>query len=234
MYKGKKILGMIPARGGSKGIPRKNIKLICGKPLIAWTIEETKKSIFIDRFILSSEDPEIIEVAKKYGCEVPFIRPAELSADNTHGVDPALHAINMLPGYDYLVLLQPTSPLRIACDIDDCIKKCLDSGATSCVSIARAEHSPYWMYNIEGNGLLTPLFEKESQISRRQDLPGAYIVNGAVYVTKCDWLIENKTIMNNETVGFIMPQERSVDIDTEVDLLVFEAILKKTGFNNLS
>lgn len=117
-----KILAIIPARGGSKGVPRKNIRDLAGKPLIAWTIEEAKKSKYITRLILSSEDEEIIEAAKKYGCEVPFVRPIELAQDNTPGIEPVLHAIEKCPGYDYVLLLQPTSPLRTVEDIDGCIE----------------------------------------------------------------------------------------------------------------
>ena len=111
-------LAVIPARGGSKGVPRKNVRDLNGKPLIAWTIEEAKKSQYISNIILSSEDSEIIKEAKKYGCEVPFIRPMKLAQDDTPGIDPVLHAINQCPGYDYVVLLQPTSPLSKAEDID--------------------------------------------------------------------------------------------------------------------
>nr|HPK54819.1 acylneuraminate cytidylyltransferase family protein [Smithellaceae bacterium] len=117
MIQGKTVLAIIPARGGSKGIPRKNITNLAGKPLIAWTIEEAKKSKYIDRLILSSEDNEIIQVAKEWGCEVPFIRPRELAEDDTLGIEPVLHALNTIKKkYDYVVLLQPTSPLR---SVDD-------------------------------------------------------------------------------------------------------------------
>ncbi|MEH2097772.1 acylneuraminate cytidylyltransferase family protein, partial [Nostoc sp.] len=121
MIHGKKVLAIIPARGGSKAVPRKNIREIGGKPLIAWTIEEAKKSQYIDRLILSSEDDEIISIAQKWGCEIAFKRPVELAQDDTPGIAPVLHALNQLPIYDYVVLLQPTSPLRQVIDIDGCI-----------------------------------------------------------------------------------------------------------------
>jgi CMP-N,N'-diacetyllegionaminic acid synthase len=115
MINGKTILGIIPARGGSKGIPRKNLIIFGGKPLMAWTIEAGLQSHYIDRLILSSEDEEIIAVAREWGCEVPFIRPAELSRDDTPGIEPVIHAIKTLKtSYDYIILLQPTSPLRSA------------------------------------------------------------------------------------------------------------------------
>lgn len=118
-------LAVIPARGGSKGIPRKNIREIAGKPLIAWSIEEAKKSKYITKLILSSDDKEIIDVAKQYGCEAPFVRPKALAADETPGVDPILHAIEQCPGYDYVVVLQPTSPLRTVENIDGAIEMLL-------------------------------------------------------------------------------------------------------------
>jgi CMP-N,N'-diacetyllegionaminic acid synthase len=119
MFEGKTILAIVPARGGSKGVPRKNIRLLAGKPLIAWTIDEAKKSRYIDRLILSSEDDEIIEVAREFGCEIPFKRPDELAQDDTPGIESVIHAINTLEEkYDFVVLLQPTSPLRTVEDID--------------------------------------------------------------------------------------------------------------------
>ena len=146
MISGKSILAIIPARGGSKGIPRKNIKLLAGKPLIAWTIDEAKKSIYIDRLILSSEDEEIIRIAKEWGCEAPFIRPAELAEDNTPGIDVVIHAIDALKEkYDYLVLLQPTSPLRKVEDIDRCIETCIDRNVPACISVSETMNHPYWM-----------------------------------------------------------------------------------------
>ena len=134
MIDNKRVLAIIPARGGSKGVPRKNIRNLAGKPLIAWTIKEGKKSKYIDRLILSSEDSEIIEIAKAYGCDVPFVRPEELAKDNTSGVEPVLHAVSKLEGYDIVVLLQPTSPLRTVTDIDKCIEKCIFEKAYLCLS----------------------------------------------------------------------------------------------------
>lgn len=128
MINNKKILAIIPARGGSKGLPRKNIRELAGKPLIAWTIEAGRKSKYIDRLIVSSEDFEIIEVAKKYGAEIPFVRPKHLAEDESLGLDPVFHALRELPGYDIVVLLQPTSPLRLTEDIDACIEQLIDSG----------------------------------------------------------------------------------------------------------
>lgn len=211
-----KILAIIPARGGSKGVPRKNIRDLAGKPLIAWTIEEAKKSRYIDRLILSSEDDEIIEVAKQYGCEVPFKRPLELAQDDTPGIEPVLHAIEQCPGYDYVVLLQPTSPLRTAEDIDGCIEKLLNSDADFCVSVTEPEKSPYWMYTLEGERMV-PLLPQEELVVRRQDLPKVYALNGAVYVGNIMEIIETKNFLTKSTLGYVMSKENSIDIDTEID-----------------
>lgn len=213
-----KILAIIPARGGSKGVPRKNIRELVGKPLIAWTIEEAKKSKYITKTILSSEDPEIIEVAKRYGCEVPFVRPLELAQDNTPGIEPVLHVVDQCPGFDYIVLLQPTSPLRTFEDIDGCIELIFKNKSPACVSVSIADRSPYWMYTMQEKEQLTPLLTDEF-FSRRQDLPKVYALNGAVYVAKVSWLQNKKTFITDETVGYVMSKSHSLDIDTEEDFL---------------
>lgn len=225
----KKVLAIIPARGGSKGIPRKNVRELSGKPLIAWTIEEAKKSKYIDQLILSSEDPEIIEVAKKYGCDVPFIRPEYLAQDTTPGIDPVLHALNKLSDYNYVILLQPTSPLRLTEDIDGCIEKMLEIEAPACVSVTEPDKSPYWMYTIRENDRMQPLIPQKEITVRRQDLPAVYALNGAVYVAQTDWLLETKSFLTNETTAFIMPKSRSYDIDTEEDWLLCEFIKSSTS-----
>lgn len=224
MIDGRTVLAIIPARGGSKGVPRKNIREIGGQPLIAWTIKAAQESRYIDRLILSSDDSEIISVAHSFGCEAPFVRPAELAQDGTPGIDPVLHALKACPRHDYVVLLQPTSPLRKRCDIDGCIEKTVMCKANACVSVAEAEQNPYWMYRIDVAGHLSPLLEGEA-ITRRQDLPKAYVVNGAVYVAKCEWLLRNQTFLNSETIAYLMPSERSLDIDTERDVAIFNLMV---------
>lgn len=230
MIAGKTVLAIIPARGGSKGVPRKNIRLLAGKPLIAWTIEEAKKSKYIDRLILSSEDEEIIEVAKKYGCEVPFKRPIELAQDDTPGIEPVIHAINTLEGtYDYVVLLQPTSPMRTVEDIDGCIQQCIINELPACISVTEAQQSPYWMYKLDEDMRLNPLVQYDGEVNRRQDLPKVYVLNGAVYVAKSEFIIENKSFLTKESVGYRMPAENSVDIDTEMDFAYCEWLIISNG-----
>ncbi|WP_339799092.1 acylneuraminate cytidylyltransferase family protein [Paenibacillus sp. FSL R5-0744] len=225
MIGNKKILAIIPARGGSKGVPHKNIKKLAGKPLISWTIEEAKKSRYIDRLILSSDDHKIIEIARSQGCDAPFIRPKHLSEDTTPGIDPVLHAINQLPSFDYVVLLQPTSPLRLVEDIDGCIENIVNMGAPACVSVTKTNESPYWMYTLKENNMLKQLIVQEKEIERRQELPEVYYTNGAVYVADVNWLLKSGTFLEKETVAYVMPRNRSNDIDTEEDFLICEYFL---------
>jgi N-acylneuraminate cytidylyltransferase len=220
----KTILAIIPARGGSKGVLRKNIRNVAGKPLIAWTIEEAKRSRYIDRLIVSTEDEEIAKVALKWHCEVPFLRPKELALDETPGIAPVLHALRTLPErYDLVVLLQPTSPLRTSEDIDGCIECISGRDAKSCVSVVVPDKSPYWMYNVDDRGGLTPLLPGEW--GRRQDLPQVRALNGAVYVADSQWLLLRKAFVSDQTVAYEMPKERSLDIDSEFDLSFFEMVI---------
>ncbi len=224
MIGNEKLLAIIPARGGSKRIPRKNIKPLAGKPLIAWTIEEAKKSRYIDQLILSSEDSEIIKTAKDYGCSVPFTRPAELSRDETPGIAPVLHALEMLPGYSWVILLQPTSPLRTVQDIDGCIEQCLKARSPICVSVTEVEKNPAWMFYIGTDKKLNPVI-RHSMIERSQDLPIAYALNGAIYLARVDFLLKNREFITQETSAYIMPKERSIDVDTEIDFKTAEVLV---------
>ena len=223
MIQGKKVLGIIPARGGSKGVPGKNIRVVAGKPLIAWTIEAAKQSRYLDRLVLSSDDAEIIAVAREWGLDVPFVRPTELAKDDTPGIAPVLHAVEELPGYDYIVLLQPTSPLRAVEDIDKCVEFCLEAEAPSCASVTEPEHSPYLMYTLE-DGNLHPLLSGQSFV-RRQDMPKVYALNGAVYVVETKWLSQSKVFVTEETIAYVMPRQRSVDVDAECDLHICDDFL---------
>ena len=227
MIGAKKVLAIIPARGGSKGVPRKNIREVAGKPLIAWTILEARKSMYIDRIIVSTDDQEISDVAQQWGCEIPFMRPEHLAQDNTPGIEPVIHAIESLPGYDYVVLLQPTSPLRTIEDIDGCIELCASKVACSCVSVTEPDKNPYWMFTIDVHGKMQPLLEGKTLISRRQDLPAVYALNGAVYVADAKSIVETRSFITDDTVPYIMSKNNSIDVDTETDLIVAEIFLKR-------
>lgn len=231
MIDGRKVLAVIPARGGSKGVPFKNIKEVGGKPLIAWVIEAAKKSFYIDRLILSSDDDQIIEKTLEWGCEVPFRRPAELAGDSSSTIDAILHAVESIPGYDIVVVLQPTSPLVEAFDIDACIKKMVVSSAKSCVSMTEPGKSPYWMFTLDAGGFIAPLMDEGFLNKRRQDLPAVFIPNGAVYVAFIEWLGLSRSFYGKETVCHVMPEKRSIDIDTEMDFIILDALLKNRSPN---
>lgn len=227
MIDGRTVLAVIPARGGSKTLPRKNIIPVMGKPLLAWTVEEARQSRHIDRMVLSSDDDEIIDVAHSLGLEVPFRRPAELATDTTPTNEVLFHLLSKIPGYDYLVVLQVTSPLRTAEDIDGCIGKCMHRKAGGCVSVSLAEKNPYYFRTLDSKGRLQPLIGGAYHIGRRQDLPDVYMINGAVFVSKTAFFLEKSTFFTPETVGYIMPEERSIDIDSEKDLAVMEYLVSK-------
>jgi N-acylneuraminate cytidylyltransferase len=229
MIGAKRVLAVIPARGGSKGLPRKNIRLVAGKPLIAYSIECARQSQYVDRIIVSSEDDEILDVAVRCGAEV-LRRPRHLATDEAPGVATALHAIEALPGYDMAVLLQPTSPLRAAADIDGCIEQCLASGMTACVSVVEAEESPYWMFSLTEQQSLQPVVPLDDRpIGRRQDLPRAYLLNGAVYAAGCDWLTSHGTFVLPGIRGWVMSRQRSIDIDDQSDLDQFSRAIVQEG-----
>jgi N-acylneuraminate cytidylyltransferase len=222
------VLAIIPARGGSKGVPRKNLRVLGNKPLIGWTIEAAHRSAYIDRVVLTSEDSEIIAVARTLGCDVPFVRPAELATDDTPGIAPVLHALQVLGGFDWVVLLQPTSPLRLAADIDACLETCLAQRAPACVSGTEPDKSPYWMYTQDATQRLRPLIGTGDEVLRRQDSPRVFALNGAVYVARVPWLLESRSFLGSETVGYWMPKERSWDIDTELDFTLVESVIAQS------
>ena len=229
MIEGKRVLAVIPARGGSKGVPRKNVRLLQGKPLIAWTSEAAKGSALIDRLVTSTEDPEIREVAQRFGCETPFVRPAELAADDTPGMAPIRHALTQLPGYDLIVVLQPTSPLRLTSDIDGCISRLSESNADCCVSMTAAETPPQWMYVKRSGDLVEPYLKDAEANVRRQDLGTVLALNGAVYVARTEWIQAGRSFLEGRLACYEMPPERSLDIDTEWDWQLAENALAAAG-----
>ena len=219
MIAGLSVLGLITARGGSKGVPGKNILPVGGQPLIAWTIQAARGSRFVDRLVLSSDDHNIIEVARAYGCEAPYVRPADLAADSTASIDVVLDALGRLPDYDIVVLLQPTSPLRTSADIDNTLERLHVSGAPTCVTLRPANEHPYWTFKVGPDGHLERFAEPLGGVpARRQDLPAAWCLNGAVYAARVEWLMRHKTFVCNQTVCHPMPAERSLDVDTAEDV----------------
>jgi CMP-N,N'-diacetyllegionaminic acid synthase len=219
------VLALIPARGGSKTLPRKNVLRVGDRPLLAWTIEAARAARCVDRLILSSDDEEIIEVARQYGCDVPFVRPVNLATDTTPTIDVVIHALDAVPGYDVVALLQPTSPLRTGADIDAACAMLEARGAPSCVSVALAEQSPYWMYSLEEGGGLKAVLGDHREFNRRQELPPIYVLNGAIYIAEIDWLRRTRSFASAATLGYIMPRERSIDIDTAADFEQFARVV---------
>lgn len=213
----RKVLAVITARGGSKGLPGKNIRPLIGLPLIGWTINAAKASRFIDRTILSSDDPDIIAVAAELGCDVPFVRSSTLASDTATSIDVVLDALERVPGYDIVVLLQPTSPFKSEGDIDGTIT--LLQSASSAVSATPALTHPWLVYRPDPSGLLSPYVDHASTGFRRQDLPPALMLNGAVYAADVAWLKREKCfVRDGQTQVWAMPPERSIDIDTLEDL----------------
>jgi len=223
MIGSRSVLALIPARGGSRGLPGKNILPVAGRPLLAFSVDAARGSRFVDRVVLSSDDEAIIAAARGCGCEVPFRRPAALATDDATTIDVVLHALDQLPGYDVLVLLQPTSPLRNAADVDAACERFAASGAPACVSVSPVEQSPYWMFRLDDHGALRPVIESGHRFTRRQDLPQAYALNGAIYIADVSWLRKTRTFVSPETVAYVMPESRAIDIDTAED---FEAFRK--------
>ena len=231
MIGGQRVLGIIPARGGSKGVPGKNIQVVGGRPLIGWTIEAARASACLDAFLVSTDDEAITAVARAEGADVPFRRAAELATDTATSVDVALDAGRRLPGFDILVLLQPTSPLRTGEDIDAALKLMLTSGAASCASVCEALEHPWLMFARDDQDRLQAFFEPPAGASlRRQDLPKAYVLNGAVYAARMDRLAETRRFfIPGETASYVMPIEKSDDIDTWDDLWRVDKIFQSTG-----
>ncbi|MFL0269662.1 cytidylyltransferase domain-containing protein [Candidatus Clostridium radicumherbarum] len=230
MIGNKKVLAIIPARGGSKGIPGKNIKDLNGKPLIAYSIEETLKSKYTDKLIVTTDDKEIAEVSKRFGAEIPFLRPEELSCDDTPGIQPILHAVNWLHekkfNYDYIMCLQCTSPFRKVNQIDGAIEKLFNEEADSIVSVCESESNPYWMKKIE-NGFLKDFIGNNTFYARRQDIPKVYSLNGALYLAKTEILQRYNNWYTENTIPYIMDKLSSLDIDDIMDFRFAELLMKE-------
>lgn len=231
IYRGKRTLGLITARGGSRSIPRKNIKKLLGKPLIAYTIETAIASRYLTRFIVSTDNPKIASISKQYGAEVPFFRPKSLARDTTPSLDVAIHALSWLKkhegeSYDYLMILQPTSPLRSADDIDECIRTIIATRADSVMSMVELpDFHPQKIKKIQ-KGVILSAFENEGRSTlRRQDVGHFYKRNCAIYLTKVSCILREE-LFGKISRAYIMPRERSIDINDPVDFDLAEFWLK--------
>ena len=229
---GKRVLAITLARGGSKSVPKKNIREIKGIPLIAYTINEAKKSKFISRYIVSTDNEEIRQVAIKCGVDVPFLRPAEFSSDTASSVSALQHAVDWIENhdqikYDFVIELMCTNPMKIASDIDACISKLITSKADSVIAVHKLDdHHPARIKKIV-NDKIVDFCLPETPEMRRQDLkPDAYIRSGSIYALKRDHLmIEGQRFGSFNSRPYILPPERAVNVDTEIDFLIAEQLL---------
>lgn len=229
MIEGESVLAVIVARGGSKGLPGKNLRPLGGKPMLAWSIAAAQASRHIDRLILSSDDSEIVEAARAFGCEVPFLRPAALASDHVAAGPVLVHAIDSLDArYDWLVLLQATSPLRLGSDIDDCLQLAQRQRSPAVISVTPAGKPPHWMMWLDTSGHMRRIVDppEDAEVHARQLLPQAVVPNGAVYAARTEWFLERGTFYAPETLALVMPPERSVDVDTLLDFMLAEVIVQ--------
>lgn len=231
-----KIVCIIPARGGSKGLPGKNIKKLLDKPLIAYTIEQAMAASYIDRIIVSTDAPAIASVAKRFGAEIPFLRPRALGRDNSSTIDVLLHALNWLTvhekaSYDIIVLLHVTTPLRSVQDIDRCIELLVKKNAESIFTVTEAHRNPYFnMVEIDDSERIKLV--KKGNFVTRQSAPPVYDMNSSIYVWWTEILKKKKKVILDKSNIHVMPKERSVDIDDLLDFKFVEAILKDNRKNN--
>ncbi len=232
--KARKVLGIIPARGGSKGIPRKNIRLLWGKPLLTYTAEAALGAGSLTRTLLSTDDPEIAEVGRNAGLEVPFLRPAELARDSTPMIEVVLHALhwagNSGQAYEAVCLLQPTSPLRSSELIERCISVLWERKVDSVISVRPVprEFNPHWVYFETREGLLQPSITHGTEIPNRQQLPSAYHADGAIFIARTQIVVGEHTLKGKRLLGVMSPEHEAVDLDTEEQWQALEKRGSKT------
>lgn len=229
-----RVLGLITARGGSKGLPGKNIRPLCGKPLIEWSISAAKAASCVDRIVVSTDDAAIAEVARRAGADVPFERPSELATDSASSVDVVINAIDTLAKtdlvFDIVVLLEPTSPLRESIDIDQAVQRLIQTGAGAVVSVCRAVSThPAFMFSLDEKGRLRPYLERYPTGLRRQDIDPAFFLDGTLYASRIDVLKTKRSFYHEDTVAFEVPKWKSLEIDDSDDFTMVEALMAKRG-----
>jgi N-acylneuraminate cytidylyltransferase/CMP-N,N'-diacetyllegionaminic acid synthase len=234
MIDGKRVLGLITARGGSKGLPGKNVRLLRGQPLIVWTIAAARSSTSIDTLMVSTDDAAIAAIATAHGVEVPFMRPQELASDSATSMSAVTHALDWLlaagRSFDYLVLLEPTSPLREREDIDNALAQMIAAGATSVVSVCRTEAAhPSYLYRRAADGTLSPMITGDGSPPRRQEIDDWYFLEGSVYASRVDTLRACGRFQQDHTLGYVVPKWKAIEIDDEIDLVIAEAIMRYRG-----
>jgi len=227
VYKSKTFLAIIPARGGSKRLPRKNVLDLAGKALIAWSIEAGLNSKYIDEVIVSSDDDEILEVAKKFGANI-IQRPDELASDTATTFDAIKHTIENSKKYDYIILLQATSPMRNEIHIDEAIKLLESKNVDAVVSVCEMDHSPLWSNTLDESLSMQGFLKDEVLNKRSQDLEKYYRLNGAIYICKTDKLLEEESFFIKENIlAYKMDRKSSIDIDEEIDFKMAEVLIEK-------
>lgn len=225
----KRVLGFIPARGGSKGVKDKNIRSLNGKPLIAYTIEEALKSDIFEDVIVSTDSQKIAQISKQYGANVPFLRPNEFAKDNSPTIDAVIHCIDFIKDvgkeYNEIILLQPTSPLRKARHIKEAYNLFNEKKASFVISMCECEHSPLWANTVGEDLNIDNFIKEEIKNQRRQDLPTYYRINGSIYIAKVYKLLQEKSFFGKDSYAYIMDRRNSVDIDTIYDFKLAEIYL---------
>lgn len=227
MYKNKTYLAIIPARGGSKRVPRKNILQIAGEPLIGWSIKSGLNSKYIDKVIVTSDDEEILTVSKQYGVDT-IKRPIELSNDSATTFSALKHTIDNVNSYDYIILLQPTSPLRTSEHIDEAITKIELHSADAIISVSEMEHSPLWGNTLPDNMSMNNFLSEEVKNLRSQDLKKYYRLNGAIFICKTNRLLKEESFFIKDNIfAYIMDRKSAIDIDEFIDFEIAELYLNK-------
>lgn len=224
------VIGLIPARGGSKGVVRKNLRMIAGKPLIAFTIEAALKSRYIDYVYLSSDDDEILLSGKAMGVNL-ILRPVEFASDTATANEVVIHFFKEIPEKlieqdPYIVYMQPTSPLRSAQHIDLALEQMEEQHAHTLVSVVEMAKSPFKSFSLDAKGRLQSIFDEKMSNARRQDLPKTYMPNGAIYIFRMSDFLDRAGFPSNGSVPFVMSEEDSIDIDTEEDIRYLEYVLR--------
>lgn len=239
MYKDKKILAIIPARGGSKGLLKKNIRSLCGKPLIAWSIEQSKDSKYIDEIFVSTDSLEIADIAEKFGVKVPELRPDELAQDTSTSMDVILYTIDLMEKqgktFDIIAMVEATSPLRESSDLDFAIEKLINTeNAESIVGVSKTEgaHPDFLAYKKESD-FIKPFGKDEFVFKRRQEIEDLYFFEGSLYISYLTSLKERKSFYHNKTLGYEMPKYKSFEVDDIVDFKVIEALMTAKQKNEI-
>ncbi len=236
MIDGKSVIAIVPARGGSKGLPGKNTREICGRPLLAWSVRAGLKSRYVDEVIVSTDSEDIAQVALKAGAKVPFLRPSELAQDTSTSFDVIAHALDhykkLGTQFSYITLLEPTSPMTTSEDVDQALEKLVrHKSATSIVGVCKTEsQNPAFLVKISETGLISGYQQTDMPVLRRQDIPDVYFFEGSLYISEIPFLLERKSFYHHRTLACKFPKWKSFEIDDIDDFTIVEALMKQKGY----